>query len=61
MLFFTNINKGLEEYRRTRNALLVDVREAGEYAAGHIPGAVNVPLSIIAEADLPKDRPLFLY
>ena len=61
MLFFTNINKGLEEYRRTQNALLVDVREAGEYAAGHIPGAVNVPLSIIAEADLPKDRPLFLY
>ena len=61
MLFFTNINKGLEEYRRVRNALLIDVREAGEYAAGHIPGAVNVPLSIIAEADLPKDRPLFLY
>ena len=58
MLFFSNINKGLEAYRRTENALLVDVREAEEYAAGHIPGAVNVPLSTIAEADLPKDRSL---
>lgn len=61
MLFFSNINKGLEAYRRTESALLVDVREAEEYATGHIPGAVNVPLSTLAEADLPKDRPLFLY
>jgi len=26
-------------------ALVVDVREAGEFAAGHIEGAVNLPLS----------------
>jgi len=26
-------------------ALLVDVREAGEFEAGHIPGAINIPLS----------------
>ena len=61
MLLFANINKGLEECRRTENALLVDVREAEEYADGHIPGAVNVPLSIIERAQLPMDRPLFLY
>ena len=58
---FQNINRGLELYRRAENALLVDVREPGEYAAGHIPGAVNVPLSTIDRADLPTDRPLFLY
>lgn len=61
MLFFGNINKGLEACRRTENALLVDVREPEEYAAGHIPGAVNAPLSTLAQADLPADRPLFLY
>ena len=61
VLLFVNINKGLEECRRTENALLVDVREAEEYAAGHIPGAVNVPLSTIESAQLPMDRPLFLY
>ena len=58
---FQNINKGLELFRRAESALLIDVREPGEYASGHIPGAVNVPLSTIDRADLPTDRPLFLY
>ena len=61
MLLFSNINKGLEECRRTEGALLVDVREPEEFAAGHIPGAINVPLSTLGGADLPADRPLFLY
>ena len=26
-------------------ATVVDVREPGEYAEGHVPGAVNIPLS----------------
>jgi rhodanese-related sulfurtransferase len=29
------------------NAVLVDVREEHEYIAGHIPGAINIPLSQI--------------
>ena len=61
MPLFANINKGLALCRDTEGALLIDVREAEEYAAGHIPGAVNVPLSVIEGADLPADRPLFLY
>lgn len=28
---------------------LVDVREADEFAAGHVPGAVNLPLSTLGE------------
>jgi rhodanese-related sulfurtransferase len=46
------------------DALVVDVREPGEYGAGHILGARNVPLSRVADAaDLGKrkDRPLILY
>ena len=61
MFLFANINRGLEDFRGTANALLVDVREADEYAAGHIPGAINAPLSGIKSADLPRDRALFLY
>ena len=28
-------------------ALTVDVREPAEYAAGHVPGAVNIPLAAL--------------
>ena len=35
-------------------ALVVDVREPGEFAGGHIPGAVNLPLSKFDPADLPS-------
>ncbi|GGJ76789.1 hypothetical protein GCM10008939_21170 [Deinococcus aquiradiocola] len=28
-----------------RGALVIDVREPAEYAAGHLPGAVNLPLA----------------
>ncbi|MFZ9739243.1 MAG: rhodanese-like domain-containing protein [Prochlorotrichaceae cyanobacterium] len=41
----------------------MDVREPEEYAAGHIEGAVNIPLRLLAihQAFLPDDRPLILY
>ena len=61
MILFGNINKGIEEYKSAPGALLVDVREADEFQRGHIPGAVNEPLSGIAHTALPKDRPLYLY
>ncbi len=34
-------------------ALVVDVREMDEFAAGHIPGAVNLPLSRFRASQLP--------
>jgi rhodanese-related sulfurtransferase len=40
---------------------MVDVREANEFASGHIPSAVNEPLSSISQTTLPKTAPLFLY
>ena len=46
------------------DALVVDVRDPGEYGAGHILGAKNLPLSGIdsgAEIAKRKDRPLILY
>ena len=61
MFLLGNINKGLMEYRNTPGALLVDVRETDEFASGHIPGAINEPLSKITLTTLPKDKPIFLY
>lgn len=38
-------------------ALLLDVREINEWAAGHIPGAVHVPMSSLrADHDVLADR-----
>jgi len=47
-----------------RGALIVDVRTAGEFEAGHARGAVNIPFDQIAAraGELPgKDRPVVLY
>ena len=40
----TDINAAVEEYRATPGAFLIDVRTGPEYEAGHIEGAINVPL-----------------
>jgi rhodanese-related sulfurtransferase/SAM-dependent methyltransferase len=37
-------------------ALLLDVREPEEWSAGHIPGAVHMPLGILDPAAIPHNR-----
>lgn len=44
----------------TGTIYLVDVREPHEFAAGHIPGSINMPLSAFEPASLPNDRPVVL-
>lgn len=63
MFFFsrTNINDAVKECRNTPGAVLLDVREADEYRCGHIPGALNVPLSTIDTISIPKTNMLFVY
>lgn len=39
--------------KQNAKVLILDVREPAEYAAGHIPGALNVPRGVLeAKADL---------
>lgn len=44
-------------------ATLVDVRTPGEFAAGHIDGAVNIPVQGFSSraSEIPKGRPVVLY
>ncbi len=44
------------------DALLVDVREADEWRAGHVAGATHIPLGIVASraSGLPKDRDILV-
>jgi len=43
--------------------VVLDVRPAPEYAGGHLPGAVHIPLEELAEriAELPTDREVVAY
>jgi len=42
---------GIDEYRKIvenpGEALIVDVREPHEYAAGHVPGSINIPRGVV--------------
>lgn len=42
---------GMEEYRKVvenpGETLIVDVREPNEFAAGHVPGAINIPRGVL--------------
>ncbi len=54
----------LREILNGKNQLLfVDVRPATEYAAGHIPKAINIPVDAMPKrfATLPKDRVIIFY
>ena len=44
-------------------ALPLDVREPNEFAAGHVAGALHIPLGSLRERldEVPRDRPLLVY
>jgi len=50
-----------EQLGRT-DALLLDVREPDEFAAGHIPSAINLPLSQLRQryTELPRQREIWI-
>ena len=41
--------------------MLLDVRTPEEFAAGHVPEAVNAPLDALERIDYQQDTPLFVY
>lgn len=45
---------------KQRGATLVDVRSSGEYASGHAPGTLNIPLQELGSrlAEIPKSSPV---
>lgn len=44
----------LHDWIEKDQAVLIDVREAYEYARGHIPGSILQPLSRLGGAELPE-------
>ena len=59
-----NIDHGVEVFRSTPGAVLLDVRNENEYADGHIPGSINLPLMQLPKIDeivADLDTPLFVH
>lgn len=59
-----DIDAGVEVYQMTKNGVLIDVRTKEEYAEGHIPDSINLPLSNLDQIlkEVPdKNTPLFVY
>ena len=59
-----DINQGVQEYKNTAGAVLLDVRTPQEYREGHIPGSQNVPLQQldkVEEVTENKDTVLYVY
>ena len=48
---------------RSGDAVLLDVRPEPEYAGGHLPGAIHIPLEELADrlSELPQDREIVAY
>ncbi len=64
MLRGADINQGVEEFKQTPGAVLLDVRSPEEYRSGHIPGSTNLPLNDIrmVQNRFPrKDTPFFVH
>ncbi|MFB2938648.1 FAD-dependent oxidoreductase [Aerosakkonemataceae cyanobacterium BLCC-F154] len=45
------------------DGLLLDVREVGEFEAGHVEGAKNIPLSVLRDrmSEIPSDQTILVY
>jgi rhodanese-related sulfurtransferase len=55
----TNIDaKMVNQLREREDVIIVDVREDWEYAAGHIPGTVLIPLGQLSSrlSEIPADK-----
>ena len=63
-LRFDSIDAAVEASRSDPDGMLLDVRTVDEYAEGHIPGSINIPLDTVAsvlECIPDKDAPLFVH
>ena len=59
-----DINKEIDDFRNTPDAVLLDVRSEEEYLSGHIPQAVNIPLDKISNIQnvvKNQDTAIFVY
>lgn len=60
----TDINKGVEEWKSTESAILLDVRTKEEYNDYHIDGSLNIPLDhldTVNQSITDRNAPIFVH
>jgi 3-mercaptopyruvate sulfurtransferase SseA len=62
-IFFIGVERVKAQLNAGSPPMLVDVRSAEEYNAGHLPSAKSIPLSVLPRrlAEIPRDIPVVLY
>ena len=59
-----DVNQGVNDYKNSTGAVLLDVRTPEEYSEGHIPESKNIPLHAldnVMSVVENKDTELFVY
>ncbi len=59
-----DVNQGVNDYKNSTGAVLLDVRTPQEYSEGHIPESKNIPLQTLDKVRTVvenKDTELFVY
>ncbi len=59
-----DINGEMENAKADEKSVILDVRTAGEYRGGHIPGSINIPVDEISSVSgkyADKSTPLYIY
>ena len=60
-----SMSEGIERMESDEGYILLDVRRADEFEAGHIPGAVNLPNEEIGTKEIPslpdKTQTIYIY
>lgn len=60
---YITVDEAYKIYLNDEKYLFIDVRSEGEYESGHIEGAINIPVSEIANSldEVPTDKPIIVY
>jgi rhodanese-related sulfurtransferase len=56
-------NEIREKLKKSKEVVLIDVRQPYEYESKHLPGAINIPLSKLKRKNegIPEDKEIILY
>lgn len=51
----------INHYDDHEDVYIIDVRSEDEFKEGHIEGAINIPLDILENIDIPKEKKIIVY